>query len=324
MPDRWPRLAGRFGLGAVTAEPAYVARGAMGVVWRLDTRGGRWAVKWLFPWSPADPRPCDVSVQFAAAAAGIPLPLPVLAPDGAAVVCVDGEFARVYEWADLARPLMPPVPAATAAEAGRLLGLLHGLALEPAEPDDPWYAEVPDAEYWRDLAGRALTAGADWAPALSAARGLIGQLTSQLAPPGPGPRIVCHRDFNPDNVLPAARDQRLMVLDWENSGPLEPRRELGYAMFCWSSGAGRSDPAAAEAFLDGYTAAAGSQPELGPGLFSTAIAAHLNVLRVMAEQALTDPEHRSHAEGFIASLLDRDLADLRHVISQPPIERNCR
>jgi Ser/Thr protein kinase RdoA (MazF antagonist) len=288
----------------------------MGQVWRLDTARGRWAVKWQFPWAPADPRPADVGVQLAAAAAGIPLPRPVIAPDGAAVVCVDGEFARVYEWADLAEPLAPPVPAATAAEAGRLLGLLHGLALEPAGPEDPWYTEVPGADYWRDLAGRALSAGAGWAPALSAAQSLISGLSSQLAPPGEGPRIVCHRDFNPDNVLPAAGG-RLMVLDWEDSGPLEPRRELGYAVFCWAAGQGSFDPAAARAFLASYASATGAEPDLGPGLFSTAIAAHLNVLRVMAEQALTEPEHRRHAEGFIASLLDHDLADLRNITSQP-------
>jgi hypothetical protein len=94
-PDRWTELAGRFSLGAVITEPEFVARGAMGTVWRLETGAGRWAVKWLFPWSPADPRPADVAVQIAAAAAGIPLPPPVLLPDGAAVIRIGGPAAPV-------------------------------------------------------------------------------------------------------------------------------------------------------------------------------------------------------------------------------------
>jgi aminoglycoside phosphotransferase (APT) family kinase protein len=321
-PDRWTDLAGRFGLGLVQAAPSFVARGAMGTVWRLETDAGRWAVKWLFPWSPADPRPADVAVQIAAAAAGIPLPHPVLLPDGAAVITVGGQPARVYEWADLAAPLTPPVPPAAAAEAGRLLGLLHSLALAPAEPDDPWYSEVPAAGYWPDLAGRAAAAGAAWAAGLSAARGLIAELQSQVMPPQDGPRIVCHRDFNPGNVLPAAPDGRLIVLDWENSGPLPPRRELGYALFCWSAGAGRRDQQAARAFLAGYGGAAGhpTASGTGTGLFATAIATHLNMLRAMSEQALTEPEHRDFAEDVIAGLLGHDLPDLLEMISQSGTE----
>ena len=320
MPDRWPELAQRFGLGQITAEPAFVARGAMGQVWRLETAGGRWAVKWLFEWAPADPLPADVAVQLGAAEAGIPLPLPVVAPDGTAVALVGGELARVYHWADLAEPLTPPVAPAVAAEAGRLLGLLHRMALASAEPDDPWYSEIPAAGSWAELSGRATSAGAAWAPALLAARGLITELSARVEPPGTGPRIICHRDFNPDNVLPAAGSP-LMVLDWENCGPLEPLRELGYAVFCWSCGAGSFSQAAARALVAGYAAATGGEPDLGAGFFSTAIAAHLNVLHVMAGQALADPARRSIAEEFIASLLGHDLADLLQLISQPRWER---
>ena len=75
-PAGWQALADRFSLGKVLGIPGYIARGAMGEVWRLETSDGRWAVKWLFPWVQADPRPADVDVQLAAAAAGIPLPRP--------------------------------------------------------------------------------------------------------------------------------------------------------------------------------------------------------------------------------------------------------
>jgi Ser/Thr protein kinase RdoA (MazF antagonist) len=103
----WAELTERLRLGTVLAAPAHVARGAMGEVWRLDTSQGRWAVKWQFPWAPAEPSPADVGVQRAAAASGIPLPLPVLTPAGEAVVQAGGQHARVYEWAELGRPALP-------------------------------------------------------------------------------------------------------------------------------------------------------------------------------------------------------------------------
>jgi len=314
-PASWDDLASQFALGRITTDPQYVTRGAMGEIWRLETSGGRWAVKCQFPWAPADPRPADIAVQRAAAQAGIPLPLPATTPDGSAVATIDGRPARVYEWVDLRGAIELPAPAATAAEAGRLLGLLHGLALAPqpenGHPIDPWYTEVPDVTYWAGLVGRAKADGATWAPSLAAARGLIADLTELVLPPPPdAPLIICHRDFNPDNVFPAAHDGRLVVLDWENCGPLSADREVGYAVFTWCSGNGEFDQAAADALLAGYASASGAATAVGPDFFATAVATHLNVLRVMAEQALAEPEHRRFAEGFIADLLNRDLSDL--------------
>ena len=86
MPDNpsvadWQAVVARFSLGQPLGAPAYVARGAMGEVWRLETTAGRWAVKWQFPWAPAEPVPADMAIQRAAADAGIPLPLPVTTAD---------------------------------------------------------------------------------------------------------------------------------------------------------------------------------------------------------------------------------------------------
>ena len=146
-PEAWTELARRFGLGAVRDAPAFVGRGSMGEIWRLQTSRGPWAVKRQFPWVPVQPCPADVQVQQAAAAGGIPLPLPVLTPTGEAVARVGDRHARVYVWTDLARPVEPPADDRTAAEAGRLLGVLHRLALPSAEPDDPWYTQVPSARF---------------------------------------------------------------------------------------------------------------------------------------------------------------------------------
>jgi Ser/Thr protein kinase RdoA (MazF antagonist) len=309
--DGWAELAERFGLGTVLGTPAHVARGAMGEVWRLDTSHGRWAVKWQFPWAPAEPSPADVGVQLAAAAAGIPLPLPVLTRAGEAVVQAGGQHARVYEWADLGRPVEPPAGDRAAAEAGRLLGTLHRLALPPTGPDDPWYTALPAARDWAALAGRATAAGVAWAGDLATALELIGRLSARAAGPPPTERrIVCHRDFSPANVLPAADGSHLVVLDWENAGPLDPRCELGYALFAWCAGHGQVSTATVAALLDGYAAGSGTDPAPQPGMFVTAIAATLNFLYVMAEHAVTDPGHADFASQQVSGLLRQDLAEL--------------
>jgi Ser/Thr protein kinase RdoA (MazF antagonist) len=317
-PHGWAELAELFSLGTALRAPAHVTRGAMGDVWRLETSRGRWAVKLQFPWAPAEPRPADVGVQMAAAAAGIKLPLPVLTPAGDAVVPAGGQHVRVYEWADLGQPIKPPAGDRTAAEIGRLLGTLHGLALTSPEPDDPWYTAVPPPHGWTALQDRAAAAGLSWAGELANAHDRIGRLSAQAAAQPPAERrIVCHRDFSPDNVVPSADRGHLVVLDWENAGPLDPRCELGYVLFAWSSGNGRVSAAAISALLGGYTAAADAAAAPGP-VFTTAIAATLNYLYAMADQALTDPGQASYAGEQVSALLQHSLLDLALFLDAAP------
>jgi len=285
----------------------------MGEIWRLETARGRWAVKWQFPWAPTEARPADLQVQAAAAAAGIPLPSPVTTPAGDAVVAIGGRHVRVYAWADLGPAIEPPARPEVAAEAGRLLGLLHALALPAAGPLDPWYTTPPTAGAWDRLAGRASTAGVAWAGGLAGARALIDELAALIVPSPRRSPVVCHRDYSPDNVLPsgtAGDRMALIVLDWENAGAGYPERELGSAVLAWAAGR-RFDAMAARHLLAGYTASAGSLPPLDGGLFSETIVVRLNFLFAMASQALDDPAHRAFAEKHVASLLDHDLEDLR-------------
>jgi Ser/Thr protein kinase RdoA (MazF antagonist) len=325
-PQSWDDLAARFDLGRCEDAPGYVARGSLGEVWHLRTSHGAWAVKWHFPWAPADARPADIAVQLAAADAGLPLPRPRLTPDGDAVIKVGDRHARVYAWADLAPPVPLPATSATAAEAGHLLGLLHRLALPSAGPDDPWYTQVPRPADWAALTGRATrearlgAPGLAWAASFAAAQPRIAALTARLPPPGQtgtsASRIVCHRDFNPDNVRPRHPDGRLVVLDWENCGPLDPALELGYALFTWCTGPGQVSTAAITALLDGYAATAGTRPPLTPGTFTTAIAVHLNYLYVMAEQALNDPAQREFCGTQITATLTEYLGSLTRFLDE--------
>jgi Ser/Thr protein kinase RdoA (MazF antagonist) len=309
-PADWTTLADRFALGSPRGAPRYVARGAMGEVWRLDTTTGRWAVKWQFPWAPDDPRPADLEVQAEAARAGIPLPRPVTTRDGDGVISVGGRPARAYAWSDLGDRFGQPAPLWAAAQAGHLLGLLHALALPATVPVDPWYAKPPKPATWPALIVRAERAGASWAGDLTALQPLLADLAARAVPPA-GMPVVCHRDFNPANVFPAAGDARsLVVLDWENSGPLDPRCEVAGAVLEWAYGGQRFDAGAARALLAGYASAGAPEPRLDESCFATSITTRLNLVEVMADQALTDPEHRRYAGQRLASLFESELPDL--------------
>lgn len=291
-----------FGLGEVIGPAAYVTRGAMGEIYRLETSRGAWAVKRPFPWDEPWERPFDVEVQLQASAAGIPLPRPCRTPDRRAAVRVGGQLVRAYEWVDVLEPLTAPVAPAVAERTGALLGTLHRLAITATGPVDSWYTAAPPPTRWDALVARGRDVEAPWVDALAGELPTLVTMGEFVAQVDVGPAITCHRDFDVTNVLPAA-DGGLVVLDWENTGPLHPDGELAYVVLCWTSAGGQIDPAAAHALVAAYRGAGAPDPGLTRASFNVPVATQLNFLGVLLEQSLDDPEHRTYAESRIPGIL---------------------
>lgn len=297
-----------FDLGRPVEAPTFVARGAMGEVWKVVTETGAWAAKSLFEWVEPPARPTDVDVQLAAHAAGIRLPLPILAAGGAAVVGVSGRRHRVYEWVDLDASLALPATPARAAEAGALLGRLHQLDVDAEDEVDDWYTTAAPAGELAAIGERATASGRPWAPAFVEALPVVEVLLRYVADEHAEARL-CHRDVNPSNLLPAAGDGPLVVLDWENCGPLAPDEELASAMQVWTSG-GEARLESARALLDAYRAV-GGDADLDPGRsWSMAVCTSVNFLAHMGEQALADDVHRAFAEEQLRQMCDGGLRQL--------------
>lgn len=296
-------VARAFGMGPIVEPPTYVARGAMGEIWRLETANGRWAVKALFEWDPPPPLPDDIAVQRAALAAGLRLPRPVLTAEGTAVACVSQRLFRAYDWIDLAEPLALPVGTERAAEAGDILGTIHALGLPVVGAVDRWYLEAPDAGRWPHLVARSKEERSDWSESLIACTETLIALASFTATGSATTTVVCHRDFEPANV-PVDIRGRLVTLDWENAGPLDPAAEVAYALLAWTAGPEGVDTMAVRSFLDAYAARTDREPALDQGSFGTAAATYLNFASVMADQALDDSGHKAFAEQQLRALLE--------------------
>lgn len=129
-------LAQRFALGrAAKLSDGPVARGKQGVVWRLDTADGSWAVKVPFHQSDEDEVRLATAFQEAAYAAGVPTPQVRRTTEGRVFATIGGRQVRVYEWVDLLAPdsSLDPAP------VGAVVAAIHRVSGTDLGPLDPWY-----------------------------------------------------------------------------------------------------------------------------------------------------------------------------------------
>jgi Ser/Thr protein kinase RdoA (MazF antagonist) len=297
-------LARRFGLGeAARLSDGPVARGKQGLVWRLDTADGSWAVKVPFDRSGEDEVRSATAFQEAAYAAGVPTPQVRRTTGGCVFADLEGRQVRVYEWVDLRAPDARFDPD----RVGAVVGAIHRMSatddcVSAADhsPLDPWYHEPVGAERWDHLVGQLRQAGAPFAGRLAGLRDELVALESWIEPP----QVLrtCHRDLWADNVLPTA-DGGLCVIDWENSGPADPSQELGCVLFEFA----RTDPGRVRALTGAYREAGGPATVNRRGHFSMLIAQLGHITETAASDWLKpnprSPE-RTDSAAWVSEVLD--------------------
>src|SRR5690349_13151590 len=295
-------LARRFGLGrAARLSDGPVARGKQGLVWRLDTADGRWAVKVPFDRPSEDGVRSATAFQEAACAAGVPAPRVRRTTEGSVFATLDDSQVRLYEWVDLRAPdtaLDPHLVGAAVAAVHRVP------ATGGAGPLDPWYHEPIGAQRWDQLIGQLAEAGAPFAGRLAGLRDELVALESWIEPPQM--LRTCHRDLWADNVLPTAGGG-VCIIDWENSGPADPSQELGCVLFEFA----RIDPGRARALTQAYRQAGGPAAVHRRGHFSMLIAQLGHITEAAAtdwlEPNLRSPE-RTDSAAWISEVLDQPHA----------------
>jgi Ser/Thr protein kinase RdoA (MazF antagonist) len=290
-------LARRFGLdGAARLSDGPVARGKQGLVWRLDTAEGSWAVKVPFHQSGEDEVRSATAFQEAAGAAGVPAPRVRRTTEGSVFATLEGRQVRVYGWVDLRAPDTTLDPH----RVGAVVAAIHRVPASDLGPLDPWYHEPVGAQRWDHLVEQLAGAGAPFARRLADLRDELVALESWIEPPQM--LRTCHRDLWADNFLPTA-DGGVCVIDWENSGPADPSQELGCVLFEFA----RTDPGRARALIEAYRQAGGPAAVDRRGHFSMLIAQ----LGHITETAATDwlePNPRSpdraDSAAWISEVLD--------------------
>jgi aminoglycoside phosphotransferase (APT) family kinase protein len=290
-------LARRFGLdGAARLSDEPVARGKQGLVWRLDTADGSWAVKAPFHEAGEDEARLTAAFQEAACAAGVPAPRVRRTTEGGVCATLEGQQVRVYEWVDLRAPdaMLDPD------QVGAAVAAIHRVCTADGSPLDPWYYQPIGAERWDQLIPELVEAGAPFAGQLADLRDELVALESWLEPPEA--LQTCHRDLWADNVLPTA-EGGICVIDWENSGLADPGQELGCVLFEF----GRTDPGRVRALAHAYREAGGPATVSRNGQFSMLIAQLGHITEMAATDWLTpNPRspQRADAAAWIGQVLD--------------------
>jgi aminoglycoside phosphotransferase (APT) family kinase protein len=291
-------IAERFGLGrAVRLSDGPVARGKQGLVWRLDTADGSWAVKVPFTSPDADEVTAATEFQEAACAAGVPAPRVRRTTEGDVFATIAGSQVRVYEWVDLRAPDRGLDPALV----GAAVAAIHRVQITDSGPLDAWYHEPIGAGRWDELAAQLAEAGAPFAGRLAGLRAELVALESWIEPP----QLLqtCHRDLWADNVLPTA-DGGICIIDWENSGLADPSQELGCVLFEFA----RTDPGRARALAGAYRQAGGPATVSRGGHFSMLIAQLGHINEIAATDWLT-PNPRSPRRADSAAWISETLDD---------------
>jgi thiamine kinase-like enzyme len=287
-PAHGSRIADRFDLGVADGMIGPVARGVVGQIWRLETDRGSWAVKeWFEP-----PEVEGVAFQEAAAAAGIPSPSTVRAPDGDWLADLDGTAVRVQAWVDLRERDSKVDPASV----GRLVGMLHQVPFEGREPTNTWYTDPIGSDRWDVLVDQLDAARAPFAARLRSLRDDLVELDALIVPPTDV--RTCHRDLWADNLRSTVTGE-LCLIDWEDCGLADPSKEL--ALVLWEFG--RTDPARARTLHTAYVEAGGPGRVRTASDFSMVIAqlGHIGA-RACSDwlQAEGSPDDRTFAETWFA------------------------
>ena len=291
-------LARRFSLGrGARLSDGPVARGKQGLVWRLSTTDGSWAVK--VPLFPADETQVHLSTAFqeAAYAAGVPTPQVRRTPEEQVFAEVDGRSVRVYEWVHL----LDPDPSLDPALVGEVAAAIHRVTVAGPASLDPWYHEPVGAERWDELVRETTRAGAPFAHQFAELRDELVALESWIE--SPETLRTCHRDLWADNVRPTAAGG-VCVIDWDNSGPADPSHELGCVLFEFA----RGDAGRARALTDAYRDAAGPARVDRPGHFSMLIA-QLGHIAEAATMDWLEPNARSPRRPDSAAWMNEVLDD---------------
>jgi hypothetical protein len=291
------RVARRFGLGRLVAEPVRVSGGLSNELWRVATDAGVFAVKRMVVNADLPGFVGDIEAAFGverrAWEAGVAMPQPVAVPrTDRALAEVDGSLFRVHRWVDG----RPGPGSGSASEAAGLLASIHavGNPRREAPPDTGWVADR-----W----------GADVVALARRVRAGSGRVLV----------VDSHRDLDRKNTL-RTPEGVLMAVDWDAAGPASAVHEAVGLAVDWSG----DDATAFAEVLRAYRDRSGVDVPAEPWVFAGWVAAQGGWLDYHAAHRPGSPLGQAEVTGTLARLrtlaagLDVLLAALARLPTCPP------
>ncbi len=276
-----------FDLGTPDGSPVFADRGAMGSIFRVRTDRGEWAVKELFDWWDDSGVEDQAAFVDAAIARGVRAPRMVRSASGKVIAVVDGVGYRVYPWVENRGSPERPLADEHSFAAGAILATLHETGVPRTDQPDLWYLSRFRGLPWPEFAARLRGVDDGLADQVAVAADELVALDTVSRDVLGGPWQICHRDLGTTNVLIDASDGSLVVIDWDNAGPLNPVSEIGSTLVSWASEPdGDPDPGAVRSFFDGYASVRELPAPAGLAAFSVAVASRLNYVAINVEIVL--------------------------------------
>jgi Ser/Thr protein kinase RdoA (MazF antagonist) len=276
------------------------AHGEQGIIWRLETDDGVYAVKELL--MPLSETEAAADVGFLETVGRQPsfmTPRPVRTVDGMVLADVGGRSVRVQTWVDID----PPNTELDPLRVGRLLAELHLVGERVTDPVHPWYTAPVGAAAWNGYVAGLARARAPAAGSIAAVVPTLLELEAMLAPPTD--LRLCHRDLWADNLRGTSSGE-LCVIDWDNCGPADPCHELAMVLFEF----GYQSPERVHALYGAYIAAGGPGRITDEGSFTMLIAqfGHFYEAAVATwVDAIPTADDVEWAQGRLAELESRPL-----------------
>lgn len=301
-----------FGLPGAPTAYAEVDGAWSNRVFRLHTAHGSYAVKELRnPWGePRWAQWLDESwqLELAAVTAGVTMPQPVPAPDGACFVDVDrgdGSGAvpvRVHHWVDGVRPSVADVGTELAVWTGLTLATVHALRMKPR---DAMLFPVPttaSVQAWPDLCAKASAANAAWSEQLAATLEAVARAADLLVPTVDHATVMSHGDLTLKNLLITSSGP--VLCDWDVAMPRVPAwdlAEVAVSIAAWH------DREAARIVRSSYADAGGELVPPTPRDLGPTLMVRLDFISLLVHRALalrpTSPAERAAADAKLPDLL---------------------
>lgn len=306
-----------FDLGEPAGAASPVAGGLTHRMWRIATTRGAFAVKEV----NRDFENVEYVGSFerafvfeqAAYHAGLPMPRPVpVAATGRCLAEVPATGARpmtvrAHAWVE-GEPLgnSRVYPPEDAAQVAVMLARIHALGLT-ADRASAGPRAFGDA-HWRAHLRRADERGDEWAPLLRTLLPAVGELEAYVASAcnDPTPLLLSHNDADKKNCL-RAPDGRLLLVDWDAGGPVNPRHDVANCALVWAGvRLGDPDAALARTFVGAYRRAGGGdmrfrREDLAELVSRQLVWFNFNVRRALDERARDDADRAAGVAALYAN-----------------------